>query len=206
MQSVVVSDDVVVVVVLVGGCDGDHHIVKAPNYKRRGWDWLLNVRMLFQDDLARLGHPLRLETSNKQGATCWCCICCTLISYHNNSWTYAATHILSHNIGTPQDIATIAALASECEANGEPFRIHKLPTPLAVKKEPPNDVALMQFTIAAPSYKTDTQPSHRIKQKIAKWIAANGLPYKTVEICLFSMMTRRLDPKCPDFSRKAIIS
>ena len=72
-----------------------------------------------------------------------CCICGTLISNHNNSWSCTATHILSHNIGTPQDIAAAAALASECEANGEPFPLHKLPTPLAAKKELASDVGPM---------------------------------------------------------------
>ena len=87
-----------------------------------------------------------------------CCIYGTLISYHNSSWTYMATHILSHNIGTPHDIVSAAALASECEANGEPFTIHKLPAPLAVKKKPTGDVAFMHHTFAAPSFATDMQP------------------------------------------------
>ena len=117
--------------------------------------------MLFEDDPTRLGYPLHVEMSNKQGVYVLktkCRIRGTLISYHNSSWTYAATHILSHNIGTPQDIAAIAALADGYEANGEPFSIHKLSTPPTVKKEPVGDVALMQRTFVAPSYGTDTQP------------------------------------------------
>ena len=81
-----------------------------------------------------------------------CHICRTLIFYHNISWTYAATHIQSHNIATTQDIATTDSLASESEANGEPFPLHKLPTPPKVKKEAVGDAALMRRTFAAPSY------------------------------------------------------
>ena len=163
--------------------------------------------MLFKDDPARPGHPLYVETSNKQGACMMksrCRICGTLISYHNSSWTYTAIHILSHNIGIPQDIAATAALAFECEANGEPFPIHKLPTPSAVKKEPPGDVGIMRHTFAAPSYKPDMQLYHRIMLTFAKWIAADCLLYITADICTFRAMTRSLDPKCPDFDKKAI--
>ena len=120
--------------------------MKATNYKRWGWDWSLDMRMLFEGDLARLDHPLHMETVNKQGECVLkirCHICRTLISYYNNSWTYAATHIRSHDITTAQDIAAANALASESEANGEPFPIRKLPIPLAVKKEAASDAALM---------------------------------------------------------------
>ena len=68
------------------------------------------------------------------------------------------------------------------------------------------DVALIRCGFAALSYKTDTQPYHWIKWRIAKWIAANCLPYKIVETTTFRVMTRNLDPKCPDFGRKAITS
>ena len=167
------------------------------------------MRMLFEDDPIRPSHTLRMETSNKQG-TCVlkieCHICGTLISHHNSSWTCVATHILFHNIGTPQDIAAVATLASECEANGEPFPIHKLPTPLAVKKQPSSDVPLLRCTFAAPSYRTNTQPYHWIKQTIAKSIAPDCLPYRIVEMRAFRAMTRSLDLKCPDFSRKTTTS
>ena len=167
------------------------------------------MRTLFEGDPARPGHPLRVETENKLGDCVLkirCRICRSLISYHNSSWTYTATHIRSHNIATAQDIATTAALASESEANGEAFPIHKLPTPPPVKKEAAGDAALMRRTFAAPSYRTDTQPYHRIKRTIAKRIAADCLPCRTVETRAFRAMTRNLDPKCPDFSRKAITS
>ena len=159
IQFDIVGDDVV-----VGG--GGFHTKKTPNYKIRGWDRSSNMQMLFEDDPARPSHPLHVEMSNKQGVCVLkirCCICHTLISYHNNLWTYVATHILSHNIGTPQHIAAAAGLAFECEANREPFPIHKLATPLAMKKEPTSDVALIQCNFAAPSYRTDTQPYHWIK-------------------------------------------
>ena len=133
-------------------------------------------------------------------------ICGILISYHNSSWTSAAIDILSHNIGTPQDIAAAAALASECEANGEPFPLYKLPTPPATKKEPAGDVGLMRRTFAVPSYGTATQLFHWIKRTIVKCIAADCLPYRIVETHAFRAITRSLDPKCPDLGRKAMIS
>ena len=139
MQCAVVGDDVVVVVVGGGGRGGGRRTEKSTYIKRWGWDKSSDMRMLFEDDPARPSHPLRMETSNKQGACVLkirCRIWGTLISYHNSSWICAATHILSHNIGIPQDIAVAAALASECEANREPFPLHKLPTPPALKKEP----------------------------------------------------------------------
>ena len=152
------------------------------------------MRMLFDDDPARPSHPLHMKMSNKQGAYVLkikCRICVALISYHNSSRTCATTHILSHNIVTPQDIAATAAIASECEANGEPFPLHKLPTLPATKKEPAGNVGLMRCTFAAPSYGTDTQPFLRIKWTIAKWIAADCLPYRTVETHAFRAMTRK---------------
>ena len=167
------------------------------------------MRTLFEGDPARLGHPLHVETKNKLGDCVLkirCRICCSLISYHISSWTCAATHIRSHNIATTQDIAATAALASESEANGEAFPIHKLPTPPLVKKEAAGDAALMRRTFVALSYGTDTQPYHRIKRTIAKWIAADCLPYRTVETTVFRAMTRSLDPTCPDFGKKAITS
>ena len=87
------------------------------------------MRMLFEGHPARLGHPLHMERENKLRDCVLkirCHICCTLISYHNNSWTCAATRIRSHNIATAQDIAATAALASESKAKGEAFPIHKL--------------------------------------------------------------------------------
>ena len=177
--------------------------------KNGGWDRSSDVRMLFEGDPARLGQSFYVETENKLGDSVLkirCCICRSLISYHNSSWTCAATHIQSHNIATAQDIAIAAALASESEANGEAFPIHKLPTPSSVKKEAAGDAALMRPTFAAPSYGTDTQPYHRIKRTIAKWVVVDCLPYRTVETAAFRAMTRNLDPQCPDFNRKAITS
>ena len=75
-----------------------------------------------------------------------------------------------------------------------------------MKKEAAGDAALMRRTFAAPSYGTDMQPFHWIKQTIAKWIAVDCLPYKIVETHTFRAMTRSLDPKCPDFGRKAMTS
>ena len=198
-----------VVVGSVGGRGGGRRTQKTTNVKRWGWDRSSEVRTLFEGDPARPGHPLRVETENKLGDCVLkirCRICRSLISYHNSSWTSAATHIRSHNIATAQDIAAAAALAAESEANGEAFPIHKLPTPPPVKKEAAGDAALMRRTFAAPSYGTDTQPFHRIKRTIAKWIAADCLPYRTVETGAFRAMTRSLDPKCPDFGRKAMTS
>ena len=162
-----------------GGRAGVHRTIKHANYKRWGWDLSSNVRTLFEGDPARPGHPLCVEIENKLGDCMLkirCRICHSLISYYNSSWTCAATHIRSHNIATTQDIAAAAALASESEANGEAFPIHKLPTPPPVKKEAVGDAALMRCTFATPSYGTDTQLYHRIKRTTAKWIAADCLP------------------------------
>ena len=192
-----------------GGRGGGRRTQKTTYIKRWGWDRSSEVRTLFEGDPARPGHPLRVETENKLGDCVLkirCCICHSLISYHNSSWTCAATHIPSYNIATAQDIAAAAALAAVSEANGEAFPIHKLPTPPPVKKEVAGDAALMRRTFAAPSYGTNTQPFHRIKQTIAKWIAVDCLPYRTVETAVFRAMTRSLDPKCPDFGRKAMTS
>ena len=198
-------------VVVVGGGErgGGCRTQKTTNVKRWGWDQSSEVRTLFESDQARPGHPLRVEIENKLGDCVLkirCCICRSLISYHNSSWTCAATHIRSHNITISQDIAAAAALAAESEANGEAFPIHKLPAPLPVKKEADGDAALMRRTFAAPSYRTDTQPFHRIKRTIAKWIAADCLLYRIVETRTFRAMTRSLDPKCPNFGRKAMTS
>ena len=122
--------------------------------------------MLFEGDPTRPSDSLRVETKNKLGdyvLKTRCHICHSLISYHNSSWTCAATHIQSHNIATARDIAAAAALASESEANSEAFPIYKLPTPPPMKKEATRDAALMQCTFAAPSYGTNTQPYHSIK-------------------------------------------
>ena len=150
---------------------GGRRTQKTINIKRWGWDPSSEVRTLFEGDPARPGDPLHVETENKLGDCVLkirCCICRSLISYHNSSWTSAATHIRSHNITIAQDIAAAATLAAESEANGEAFPIHKLPNPPLVKKEAAGDAALMRRTFAALSYGTDTQPFHRIKQTIAK--------------------------------------
>ena len=125
IQSAIGGDDIVVVVVVVGGGGGGrrggaghvgvHRTVKHANHKRWGWDRSSGVQMLFEGDLARPSHPLRVEIENKLGDCVLkirCHICRSLISYHNSSWTCAATHIQSHNIATAQDIAAAATLAS----------------------------------------------------------------------------------------------
>ena len=192
-----------------GGRASVRRTIKHANYKRWGWDRSSDVQTLFKGDPARPGHPLHVEIENNLGDCVLkirCHICRSLISYHNSSWTCTATHIRSHNIATAQDITVAAALASESEANGEAFPIHKLPTPAPMKKEAAGDAAFMRCKLAGPSYGTDTQPFHRIKRTIAKWIAADCLPYKIVETAVFKAMTRNMDPKCPDFGRKAITS
>ena len=91
-----------------GGRGGGRRTQKTTNIKRWGWDRSSEVRTLFEGDPARPGHPLHVETENKLGDCVLkirCHICRSLISYHNSSWTSAATHIRSHNITTAQDIA-----------------------------------------------------------------------------------------------------
>ena len=50
-----------------GGRVGVSRIVKHANYKRWGWDRSSDMQMLFEGDLAKPGHPLRVETENKLG-------------------------------------------------------------------------------------------------------------------------------------------
>ena len=50
------------------------------------------------------------------------------------------------------------------------------------------------------------QPYHQIKQIIVNWIAEDCLIYRTVKTHTSRAMTRSLDPKCPNFGRKAITS
>ena len=141
----------------VGGC----RIVKATNYKRWGWDWSSDVRMLFKGDLARLGHPFHVEMLNKQGECVLkirCCICRTLISYHKSSWTYAATHIWSHNITIAQDIVVANPLVSESEAKGEPLPYPQATNSTCSEEGAAGDVALIWRTFVAPSYGPDMQP------------------------------------------------
>ena len=92
MQSTIVCD----AAIGGGGRASGRRIVKATNYKIWGWDRSSEVRMLFEGDPTRPSQPLCVETSNDQGECMLkirCCICRTLISYHNSSWTFATTHI-----------------------------------------------------------------------------------------------------------------
>ena len=175
--------------------------------KKEQWTRCSEVRSLFQEDPQRPGHPLKIETKNKAGKVIHkirCRICKNLFSYHNSSWTTASNHVLSHNIYTIEDIASAALLASQAEQSGEPFPIHMLPTPTAIKKDAPGDVQLMKHFVKSPSYGVDSAAYHRVRRSIGKWIAADCLPYRTVQTTAFRAMTRSLDPKCPDFGRKGI--
>ena len=111
-----------IVVGSVGGRGGGCRTQKTTNVKRWRCDRSSEVRTLFEGDPTRPGHPLHVETENKLGDCVLkirCRICRSLISYHNSSWTSAATHIRFHNIATAQDIAAAATLATESEANGK---------------------------------------------------------------------------------------
>lgn len=180
---------------------------RAVSGKKEQWIRCSEVRSLFQEDPQRLGHPLKIETKNKAGKVVHkirCRICKNLFSYHNSSWTTASNHILSHNIYTIEDIASAALLANQAEQSGEPFPIHMLPNPTAIKKGAPGDVQLMERFVKSPSYGVDSAAYHRLRRSIGKWIAADCLPYRTVQTTAFRAMTRSLDPKCPDFGRKGI--
>ena len=125
------------------------------------WDWLSDVWILFEDNIASPIRPLHMETMNKQGACVLkvrCHICCNLFSYHNSSWTSTSHHILPHNIATPQDVVATTTLDSKCEANGKFFPMHKLHSQPLVKKETLGNSALMWCTFATPSYGTDMWP------------------------------------------------
>ena len=74
---------------------------------------ILDVCVLFDEDLSRPRHLLRSEIIDKLN-TCvlkiQCCICQNLFSYHNNLQTYTSNHVLSHNLETPEHITSIVAL------------------------------------------------------------------------------------------------
>ena len=109
-----------------------------------------------------------------------------------------------HNIYTIEDIASAALLASQAEQSGESFPIDMLPTPTTIKKDAPGDIQLMKHFVKSPSYGFDSVAYHRVRRSIGEWIAADCLPYCTVQTTAFRAMTRSLDPKCPDFGRKGI--
>lgn len=111
---------------IVSGADVKCTFVKTEKFpKKYGWNQAANVQILFEDDRARLGYPLYMETMNKKG-TCVLKIKCYIynhsLSYHNST----SNHILSHNLTTAQGIVAATTLATESTANGEPFLIHKL--------------------------------------------------------------------------------
>ena len=108
--------------------------------KKEQWTRCLEVCSLFQKDPQRPGHTLKIETKNKAGKAVHkirCRICKNLFLYHNSSWTTVSNHVLSHNIYMIEDIASAALLASQAEQSGEPFPIHMLPTPAAIKNRRP---------------------------------------------------------------------
>ena len=63
----------------------------------------------------------------------------------------------------------------------------------------------MEHFVKSPSYGVDSPAYHWVRRLIGKWIVADYLPYHTVWTTAFRVMTRNLDPKCPDFGRKGII-
>ena len=145
-------------------------------------------------------HPLKIETKNKAGKVVHkikCRICKNLFSYQNSSWTTASNHVLSHNIDTIENIAFVALLASQPEQSGEPFPIHILPTPTAIKKDAPGDVQLMEHFVKSPSCGVDSATYHRVRRSIGKWIAADCLSYRTVQTTAFRAMTRKLGSQVP---------
>ena len=108
--------------------------------KKGQWIRCSEVRSLFQEDPQRPGNPLKIETKNKAGKVVHkirCRICKNLFSYHNSSWTTASNHVLSHNIYTIEDIASVALLAREAEQSGERFPIHTLLSPITIKRDAP---------------------------------------------------------------------
>lgn len=174
--------------------------------RRGGWTRSSQVRCLFEEDPHRAGHPLKHETTNKAGKVVYkirCRICGNLFAFHNSSWTTASNHILSHNLFNDNDVIAAANLASEAEKHGEPFPMHKLPA-APVSKPAVGDVRTLQRFVTSPSYGTDTGAYKRLRRSIATWVAADCLPYRTVETPAFRAMARSLDPKCPEYGRKGL--
>ena len=152
---------------------------------------------MFQEDPQRPGHPLKIENKNKAGKVVHkirCRICKNLFSYHNSSWTTTSNHILSRKIYTIEDIASPALLASQAEQSGENFPFHVLPIPIGIKEDAPADVQLMEHFVKSPSYGVDSAAYHRVMTSIGKWIAADCLPYRTVQTMTFRAMTKSFNP------------
>ena len=123
--------------------------------EKEQWTRCSEVRSLFQEDPQRLGHPLKIETNNKAGKVVHkikCQVCKNLFLCHSSSWTTTSNHVLSHNIYTIEDIASVALLASQAEQSGEPFPIHMLSTRTTIRKDGPIDVQLMQHFVKGPGY------------------------------------------------------
>lgn len=183
-----------------GGAAGRIHV------KKEEWGRSSEVRLLFEEDPQRRGHPSRIETTNKAGKVVYkirCRICRNLYAFHNSSWTTASNHILSHNLFTLNDIVAADNLATEAEKNGEPFPLHKLPSAPSTKPCG-GDVRTLQRFVSSPSYGHDTAAYHRLRRSIGTWIAADCMPYRTVETAAFRAMSKSLDPKCPEFGRKGL--
>ena len=193
---VVVVVDMLVVIILS----------KLPIIKKGGRDRAPDVRMLFEGDPARPSHPLRMQRSDKQGECVLkirCRIYCTLISYHDSLCTCTATHIRHPNITTVQDILQ---LLTPLLLSLRPMTSPSLSTSCQLHLQWRSNLPamLMRRTFAALSYGPNMQPYNRIKWTIAKWIVADCLPYRVVEMCAFRAMMRSLGLKCPGFGRKTI--
>ena len=57
-----------------------------------------------------------------------------------------------------------ALLASQAEQSGEPFLIHMLPSPRAIKKDAPGDIQLMEHFVKSPNYGVNSAAYHRVRE------------------------------------------
>ena len=71
-------------------------------------------------------------------------------------------HILSHNLLVVEGIAAITTLASDYEVSSEIFSVRKLSNTLKIKKDAPNNVALMPHTFVVPFCGSDMASYHRL--------------------------------------------
>ena len=61
------------------------------------------------------------------------------------------------------------------------------PHPYSDQERRPGDVQLMKHSVKSPSYGVDSATYHQVRRSIGKWIAADCLPYRTVQAMAFRL-------------------
>ena len=74
--------------------------------------------------------------------------------------------MLLHNICSTEGIAPPALFTNPAEPNGDPVPINLFPSTIAIKKEAPGDVQLMECFVKSPSYGVESAAYHRLRRSI----------------------------------------